>query len=163
VSIENRLARLEKATSGERERRQEWELRAAEQHAKREAAWAVMQQSMNAEHARLVVEAYAVGAQDIKNPEYHTPGGRLLRRCLDAMSRLEHRYWPYTEIPDEVVLAMPPALAEVYLARDELPLHECESCGFHLPFGCFEACPLCRGRIGYTAYYNRRKAEADTS
>jgi hypothetical protein len=50
VSIESRLARLESATSGRRVRNQEQEQRAAEQHAKREAAWAVMQQSMSEDH-----------------------------------------------------------------------------------------------------------------
>lgn len=77
------------------------------------------------------------------------------------MDSLEYRHWPYTDIPEEVILAMPPVLAEVYLAKDELPLHECEDCGCHLPFGYFDGCPLCGGRIGWYAYYSRRKAEAD--
>jgi len=170
VSIRNRLARLERATSGLRVRDDELQQRAAEQHAKREAAWAVMQQSMSEEHARLVVEAYATGAQYVGGPEYNTPAGRLLRCCLDAMSRLEYRHWPYTDIPAEVILAMPPAVAEVYVSDvAAMPLHDCEDCGFRVPVTPgeykgkpavrhFEACPLCGGRTGYAAYFTRRKA-----
>jgi hypothetical protein len=163
MSVKNRLARLEKATAGARAAQEAYEARSAEAHAEREAAWAIMQSTMSEEHARLVVEAYAAGAHDVRSPQFNSPAGRLLRRCLDAMNRLKHRHWPYTEIAPEVILAMPPELAEVYLAKDELPLHECEDCGADLPFGHFPACPLCGGRIGWYAYFMRRKAEADAS
>lgn len=73
-------------------------LRAAERRERREAIWAVMQQTMSEEHVRLVVEAYAAGAQYVQSSEYNTPAGRLLRRCLDAISRLTYRHWPQTEI-----------------------------------------------------------------
>jgi hypothetical protein len=68
---------------------------------------------------------------------------------------------------------MPPEVAEVYLNHHALPLHECEACGFKVPITPddnrskarrhFNACPLCGGKVGYSAYYNRRKAEADAS
>ena len=136
-----------------------------------EAAWAIMQQSMSEEHARLVVEAYAAGAQYVQSPEYNTPAGRLLRRCLNAISELDRRHWPETEIAPEVLLAMPPEVAEVYLNHQALPLHDCEDCGFRVPVTPgeykgrpaqrhFEACPLCGGRTGYEAHFKRCKAES---
>jgi hypothetical protein len=170
VSIKSRLAYLERATTAQRSRNEELEQRAVEQRAKREAAWAIMQQSMNAEHARLVVEAYAAGAQRVESSDFNTPGGRLLRHCLDAMSRLEHRHWPETDIAAEVILAMPPDVAQVYLTEGAaIPLHDCEECGFRVPITPgeyqgkpaqrhFVACPLCGGRTGYAAYFTRRKA-----
>jgi hypothetical protein len=173
VSFRNRLSRLEKATEAARSVRAERQRRAEEQHSRLDAAWAVMQQTMSPEHARLVVDAYAAGAQDIGSPEYHTPAGRLMRRCLDAMSRLNYRHWPDTEIAAEVVLAMPPAVAEIYLKHDAMALHDCADCGFEVPITPggngvsavrhFETCPLCGGRTGYAAYFLRRKAEADSS
>ena len=132
-----------------------------------------MQTKTSEEHARLVVEAYAAGAHDGRSPEFHTPAGRLLRRCLDAMSRLKYRHWPYTKIAGEIMLAMPPAVAEIYLKHHAIALHDCADCGFEVPITPggngtsavqhFEACPLCGGRTGYAAYYLRRKAEADAS
>jgi hypothetical protein len=117
------------------------------------------------------VEAYAEGAQYVQSPECNTPAGRLLRRCLDAMSRLEYRRWPHTEIADEVVLAMPPGVVEIHLAEDALPLHDCEDCGFCVPVSPgrdgrparrhFDACPLCGGRVGWYAYFNRCKAKPE--
>jgi septal ring factor EnvC (AmiA/AmiB activator) len=97
MSVKNRLSRLEKATAETRAKRAAYEARAAEDHAEREAAWAIMQQTMSEEHVRLVVEAYAAGPQYVQSSEYNTPAGRLLRRCLDAISRLTYR-WPQTEI-----------------------------------------------------------------
>ncbi len=118
-----------------------------------------MQSTMSEEHARIVVEAYAAGLHDVRNEGYNTPAARLLRRCLHAMlSKWTH--WPYNEIPDEVAYAMPPEVAEIYLARDVLPLHECEDCGYALPHGYFDSCSLCGGRIGWYAYFNRKKTEA---
>jgi len=168
----NCLARLEKAAAATRVVVKEAQDRAEADREERDAAWAIMQRTMSDEHARMVVEAYAASAQDIKSPEYKTPAGRLLRRCLDAMDRLKYRHWPYTEIATEVVLAMPPPVAEVYLNHDALPLHECEDCGFAIPVTSgeykgraavrhFDVCPLCGERVGWYAYFNRRKAEAD--
>ena len=53
-----------------------------------------------------------------------------------------------------------------------LPLHECEACGFGIPVTSgdyrgkpahrhFDVCPLCGGKVGWYACYNRRKTEAD--
>jgi hypothetical protein len=172
VSFKSRTARLEKTAVVKQAADEEWLRRAVEEHDRREAAWEIMQQTMSEEHARLVVEAYAAGAQYVQSPEYNTPGGRLLRRCLDAMSRLDHRHWPDTDISDEVILAMPPEVAEVYLNYDALPLHDCEDCGLWVPVTPgeyrgrpavrhFEDCPLCGGRTGYAAYFNRRQDVAN--
>jgi hypothetical protein len=118
-----------------------------------------MGRTMSEEHARLVVGAYAAGYQNSSSPGYSTPEGRLLRRCLQAMSRRND--WPYSEIPDEVAFAMPPEVAEVYMTNPRaLPLHDCEDCGYNLPHGYFDACPLCGGRIGWYAYWARRTRDA---
>lgn len=121
------------------------------------------------EHARTVVEAYAAEAQHIQSPEYDTPAGRLLRRCLDAMSRLEHRHWLYMDIAAEVALAVTPA-AEVYLDEGAaLPLHDCEDCGFRIPVtpGDYNGESAVRHfRTAHyatgapAAYFQRQKAEA---
>jgi len=89
-----------------------------------------------------------------------TPAGRLLRRCLDAIDRLKYRHWPDTEIADEIILAMPPEVAEVYLTEDALPLHSCADCGFRVPLTPdtnrrparrhFDSCPLCGGKVATT-------------
>ena len=44
---------------------------------------------------------------------------------------------------------MPPVVAEVYLAHDVLPLHDCEDCGFEVPFQYFKECPFWGGRVGW--------------
>ena len=116
-----------------------------------------MYPSMSEEHAALVVDAYARGLDDSGHPDWGTPAGRLLRRCLEAMRPRTH--WPYCDIPPEVAFAMPPVVAEVYLRHGPLPLQDCENCGYKLPHGYFDACPLCGGRIGWYAYFSRRKAE----
>jgi hypothetical protein len=170
VKLDARLARLEKLAAATLAAQTEQASRAAEHQDRREAAWEIMRETMTEQHARLVVEAYAAGAQYVQSPEYNTPAGRLLRRCLDAMSRLEYRHRPHTEIADEVVLAMPPGVAEIYLAEDALPLHDCEDCGFCVPVSPgrdgrsarrhFDTCPLCGGRVAWYAY-NRCKAKAE--
>jgi hypothetical protein len=171
VSIANRLARLEEVAAAQGPTAESFDERATQEREARDAAWALMQQTMSPEHARLVVDAYAVGAQYVQSAEFNAPAGRLLRRCLDSIDRLKYRHWPDTEIADEVILAMPPEVAEVYLTEDALPLHSCADCGFRVPLtpGAnrrparrhFDSCPLCGGKVGYYAYYNRRKAEAD--
>jgi hypothetical protein len=130
---------------------------ADESRARMQANWAIMQSTMSVEHARLVVEAYSAGRQYVQSPEYHSPAGRLLRRCLDAISRYNYAHWPYTLIPAETALAMPPVIAEVYLAHDVLPLHECEDCGCHLPHESFTTCPLCGGAVGWYAFWQKHK------
>lgn len=173
MSFKGRLARLEKTAAVERALRAGRTNRAGEAHDAREAAWAIMQQTMSEEHARLVVETYAESGGAWDHPLRNTPGGRLLRHCLDTMDSLKYRRWPDTEITAEVVLAMPPAVSEIYLKHDALALHDCADCGFEVPITPggngvpavrhFEACPLCGGRTGYAAYFLRRKAEADAS
>ena len=126
--MQTRLTKLERVTSQRVLQLLESQRKATESDTRLEAAWQIMQSTMSEEHARIVVEAYAAGLQEPLGPDYHTPAARLLRRCLHALtSRPTH--WPYNEIPDEVAYAMPPEVAAIYLARDELPLHECEDCG----------------------------------
>ena len=163
MKVSARLARLEKAAALAQAARSAAASRAVEKQDTRDAAWAIMRQTMSEEHARLVAETYAVSGGSWDHPLRHTPGGRLLRHCLDAIDSLRYQYreWPYSEIPPEVILAMPPVVAEVFLERDELRLHECEACGYKLPMKRFEACPLCGGRVGYSGYYTKRKAEAE--
>jgi hypothetical protein len=122
-----------------------------------EEAWAVMLESMSEEHAVMVAEAYAQGLHDAKHPDWGSPAGTLLRRCLDALWR-RPADWPDSLIRPEVALAMPPVVAEVYFQDpNALPLHECEDCGYRLPLRYFQACPLCGGRVGWYAF--RRKLE----
>ena len=152
----NRLQRLEKAVHTTATIDAEWERRNQEDREKLEAAWAIMCATMSEEHARMVVEAYAAGLQDVRHPDWSSPAGFLLRRCLDALH--SRPYWPYTQIAPEVALAMPPVVAEVYLTdRDALPLHECAGCGYRLPHQYFSECPLCGGRVGWHAYWNQHK------
>jgi hypothetical protein len=113
--------------------------------------------TMSEEHARMVVNAYAAGWQYVTSDGYRMPAASLLRRCLDALWRSD-RHWPESEVRPEVRLAMPPVVAEVYL-RDQhaLPLHACEACGYRVPHGYFERCPLCGGRVGWNAYWQAHK------
>jgi len=122
-----------------------------------EARWAIMRQTMSEEHAGLVLNAFQAGLHRVTNDGFNTPASRLLQRCLDGLWRSE-RHWPHSEIPPEVYLAMPPEVAEVYLAHPEaLPLHDCEDCGYKLPHGFFEKCPLCSGRVGFSAFFLKRQ------
>ena len=126
-----------------------------------EAAWAIMSQTMSEEHVRIVVDAYAEGMQDVRHPDWGSPAGYLLRRCLHVMWR--RPYWPYTQIRSEVALAMPPLVADVYLAHpDALPFHDCEDCGYEVPHQYFKQCPLCGGRVGWYAYWNQHKDDPRT-
>jgi len=174
VNFKTRLLRLERESSERLVVADDLQQRQTQERAWREAAWTLMQQTMSEEHVRLVVDAYAAGAHHIQSPDYSTPSGRLLRRCLDAISRLKYRHWPDTEIAPEVILARPPEVAQVYLDHDALPLHDCEACGFRVPVTTgeykgrsaqrhFDACPLCEGHVGYAAYFLRRERETEPS
>ena len=154
--LETRLNRLERVTASRLSTLLEARHEADASDAQLEAAWQIMQATMSEEHVRIVWEAYAAGLHEPLGPDYHTPAARLLRRCLSALTS-RPTYWPYSEIADEVAYAMPPPVADVYLARDELPLHDCEDCGFSLPQGYFESCPLCGGRIGWYAYFEKHQ------
>ena len=108
-----------------------------------------------------VVEAYVAGMQDVRHPDWGSPAGTLLRRCLTALRR--RPYWPYTQIRPEDALAMPPQVAEVYLVHtDALPLHDCEDYGYGVPHDYFKQCPLCGGRVGWYAYWHRHKDDPRT-
>jgi hypothetical protein len=96
------------------------------------------------------VERLANGLESLSQPDK----ARRLRECKSVYAVGE---CSACGIAPEVVLAMPPALAEVYLAEDVLPLHDCEDCGFRLPHGRFDACLLCGGRIGWDAYWQKHK------
>jgi len=148
-----RLERSVAATAGVDEER---ERRAAEDSARNEAAWAIMSSTMSEEHIRMVVDAHAAGMEYVQHPDWGSPASILLLRCQAALHN--RPYWPYTQIPPEVALAMPPVVAEVYLAhRDALPLHSCEECGYRVPHQYFTECPLCGGRVGWNAYWHKHK------
>ena len=160
MRLTQRLTRLERTVAPQMRVFNKRRQYAEESERRRQAAWEYMYPTMSEEHAAMVVDAYARGLAYSDHEEHNTPAGRLLKRCLNAMYPATH--WPYNEIPPEVQFAMPPAVAEVYLANDDaLPLHNCEDCGYRLPHGCFDACPPCGGRIGWYAYYSRRKAEQE--
>ena len=144
-----RLASLERAAAG----------RVPPHHTQEEdgedplqAAWEIMRPSMSDEHALLVIEAYAAWLGGGRAWD-DSPGGRLLRRCLDAMYQWPTTHWPYSEIATEVALAMPPEVAQAYM-RDPgaLPLHDC---GYKVPHQHFKVCPLCEGQVGWYAYWKR--------
>jgi hypothetical protein len=151
MKLNARLAKLEKGVAKTWAKYEEGRRWREEIEVRRQAAWEIMRPTMSDEHAFMVVEAYAAGSEG-----YGTPAGTLLQRCLDAMSRSQRKEWPYSQIPPEVTLAMPPEVAEVYLAHpDALPFHDCEDCGYKLPHGYFESCPLCGGRIGWYGYWSK--------
>ena len=67
-------------------------------------------------------------------------------------------------------LALPASVVSVYLDDPAaVALHDCEDCGYVVPFGCpepyaeppkparvyFQRCPLCGGKVGYCAFHNR--------
>jgi len=152
----HRLERLEKVAAAVHGAHEAQGQRDAEHHAQLEAAWAIMRETMSEEHARMVVEAYADGMQDVRHPDWGSPAGTLLRRCLDALQR--RPYWPFTQIEPEVALAMPQVMADVYLSHpDALPLHDCQACGYKVPHPYISECPLCGGRVGWNAYWHRHK------
>ncbi len=154
ANLDQRLEQVEKAVSAVRDTTRAQ----AEDNERLQCAWEIMRATMREEHVALVLEAFAAGMHNGVSEEYSTPGGRLSRRCLRAMQD-PRSHWPDDEIPAEVALAMPPEVAEVYMFQDVLPLHDCADCGYRLPFGFFEVCPLCGGRIGYYAYWKRCSAE----
>jgi hypothetical protein len=157
MRLDVRLARLEKVASARLVATTLANQEADESRARIEAAWEIMRSTMSEEHARLVVEACALGRQYVESPSYSAPKGRLLRRCLDAIRRYDYAHWPHTQIAAEAALAMPPEVAEVYLAHDVLPFHECEDCGYHVPHEYFKTCPLCGGVVGWYAFWEKHK------
>ena len=159
MRLTQRLARIEKVMAPQARIADQRAEYAEEVRRRRQAAWEYMYPTMSEEHAAMVVDGYARGLEADDHPERYSPAGRLLHCCLRAMHPATH--WPYNEIPRDVVFAMPPVVAEVYMQQEVLALHDCENCGYNLPHGYFDACPLCGGRIGWYAYFSRRKAERE--
>ena len=125
-------------------------------------AWRVMRQTMSEEHARIVEEAYEQGRWVI----YNTPQGRLLNRCLEAISRPAGRWdshWAYKGVRPEVALAMPPEVAQVYLDHpDAVTLDDCcADCGYRVPIKYFQSCPFCAGKVGWYAFWKKQGKHAD--
>jgi hypothetical protein len=75
-------------------------------------------------------------------------------------------------------LALPPAVAQMYLDDPgSIAIHDCEDCGYEVPIGCalphisppkpvtsyFDRCPLCGGKTGYYAFYQRNARLKKTS
>jgi hypothetical protein len=157
VKLNARLAKLEAAALLKMAATAAATQHADEGRARLQANWEIMRSTMSEAHARLVVEAYSAGMQYVTSPDFRLPAARLVRRCLDAISRYDYAHWPDTLIRAEVALAMPPVVAEVHLAHDVLPLHECEQCGYKLPHEYFTTCPLCGGRVGLYAFWQKHK------
>ena len=90
MKLLHRLERLERSATATRVFDEDLERRENEENSRIEAAWAIMSQTMSEEHARMVVEAYVAGMQDVRHPDWGSPAGALLRRCLDALQGRPH-------------------------------------------------------------------------
>jgi hypothetical protein len=80
-------------------------------------------------------------------------------------------------IQEGLPLALPPAVAQVYLDDPGVvAIHDCEDCGYEVPIGYaehanppkpvriyFDRCPLCGGKTGYYAFYQRKARLKKTS
>lgn len=84
---------------------------------------------------------------------WHSPGGRLFG--VANLMLIDHLSG------EDKPVALPPEVADVYLQDDEVgPYHDCEDCSYNVPVGrrrYFERCPLCGGRTGWYAYYEKHK------
>jgi hypothetical protein len=132
-----------------------------EEGRRRRAAWEDLLATMAPEHARL---ASAWLRALLADEDRDTEADRLGCAAWDVV---EHH------LRDGEPLALPPEVAEVYLAdREALAIHDCEDCGYRVPIRCgeqsvvngrvvpvksavryFERCPLCGGRTGYSAHF----------
>jgi len=92
--------------------------------------------------------------------------------CGSRFSELTVAAIQYVErhIQEGLPLALPPVVAQVYLDDPCLvAIHDCENCGYEVPIGYaephtnppkpvriyFDRCPLCGGKTGYYAFYQR--------
>ena len=142
----------------------------SEDDRRRHAAWARLLASMDPGQAR-ILDGW---------PDREEIGGEPGR----AAERLGRAAWVIVRehLERGRPLALPPAVAEAYL-RDvrALGLHDCEGCGYTVPVHCgtqgaqdgqvvtldptrglFPCCPLCDGRTGYYAYFQKHGPEART-
>jgi hypothetical protein len=116
-------------------------------------------ETMDQKHARIIRDLVT----SLRDPNT-TPGGRFSDLTVAAIQRVERH------IREGLPLALPPAVAQVYLDEPGLvAIHDCEDCGYEVPIGYpepqaspskpvriyFERCPLCGGKTGYYAFYRR--------
>jgi len=103
---------------------------------RRQADWEIMRPAMREDHAHIVGEAYAAGFSGYGSPGVNTPAERLLNHCLALMMWADNA--PDSRIPSEVALAVPPVVAEVYHYHSDVgTLHDCEDCGYKVPYKYF--------------------------
>jgi hypothetical protein len=116
-------------------------------------------ETMDQKHARIVRDEVA----SLRDPT-KTPGARFSDLTVATILYVEGH------IRDGLPLALPPAVAQVYLDDSGLvAIHDCEDCGYEVPIGYaepqasppkpvriyFDRCPLCGGKTGYYAFYQR--------
>ena len=123
--------------------------------------WALgkLLETMDQKHARIVQDEVA----SLRDPT-KTPGARFSDLTVAAIEYVEGH------IQNGLPLALPPAVAQVYLDEPGLvAIHDCEDCGYEVPIGYaelhanppkpariyFDRCPLCGGKTGYDAFYRR--------
>jgi hypothetical protein len=117
-----------------------------------------LMESMEPSHAHIVREEVLGGRHATDE------GPRYSKLTINAL-----RY-VYRHLSDGTPLALPFSVASVYLEDPNvMATHDCEECGYRVPVGCpeplampskparmyFECCPLCGGRVGYTAFHRR--------
>ena len=123
--------------------------------------------TMDQKHARIVVnEVTSLHEPSIEG------GTRFGDLTVAAIQYVEGH------IQEGLPLALPPAVAQVYLNDpNSIAIHDCEDCGYEVPIGCalsntsppkpvrsyFERCPLCGGKTGYYAFYQRNARLKKTS
>src|SRR6186713_2255754 len=80
-----------------------------------EEAWQIMRATMSEEHIAMVERiSEAVQADQMDMVQYDR-AFLLWDHCGDTIRSLRYRAWPYDLIPLDVMLAMPPEMAEVLM------------------------------------------------
>jgi hypothetical protein len=114
---------------------------------------------MDQKHARIVVDDLA----RLRDPTTAC-GARFGDLTVAAIQYVEG------STQEGLPLALPPAVAQVYLDDPGVvAIYDCEDCGYEVPIGYaephtsppkpvrryFDQCPLCGGKTGYYAFYQR--------
>ncbi len=125
--------------------------------------WHVLRQTMVARHVdhveSVVIDVcwgYVCRRQgEIVSPSFGVPfeliDADALVQAVDVAIRCAR---PGSYIPWRGPYSLPETLADLYQERGYVSSNDdCESCGFHVPAGWFERCPLCGGTIGCLKYH----------
>jgi len=123
--------------------------------------------TMDQKHARIVVSDLA----RLRDPTTAC-GARFGDLTVAAIQYVDGH------IREGLPLALPAAVAQVYLDDPGVvAIHDCEDCGYEVPIGCalsntgppkpvrtyFDRCPLCGGKTGYSAFYQRNARSKKTA